>query len=612
MVRQMGEADALRLLRQSPGVNAVSDYSSGMSVDGADYSQNVYRLNGIPIHFPYHFGGMFSTFNAVLFPHITLKKKLLADAANCLGGVVDVMSSQAVQDVAGGEANVGMMASGVVAAVPLTDNISVGLSGRVSYLDAIYGSMLDVDYQLNDVDVVVTASPSNRDFVRATFHRNGDNLDYRRGEYAVDLGLKWHNTAGGVEWRHRTGWMEMGWRAYYTEFSDQLWFGMAPFSVDAQAEVGQCAVEGALSTARDRKGIGFSAVFGMECTRYKPQWVRTEGMEDKERLPGRVLKAWLSHLSGEVSIGIGGGWWLAAGLNASRYDGEENYGVTHFDPRVSVEREGELSALYVVCGIRHQYLHQVGFSDIGMASNFKIGATSTLPAQRAMDIGVSYTQRLIDDRLTMVVDGYYSRVSHYPEYDGSILGILEPDYVAERYVAEGKGYNVGGNLTVSADCGEVAVWMGYGYCVARRKFEGEKRWCKANTELRHSLKANLTWTHGRHWGMSAAFALASGRPVTPVKAFYLISSRTIMEYGERNSSRLPLYHRLDVGASYRFTTSGRFPLRHAVHLSVLNLYSHRNVEAETYRFNVDDGVYRKRSEYSLYKMMPSLSYTIQF
>ena len=86
----------------------------------------------------------------------------------------------------------------------------------------------------------------------------------------------------------------------------------------------------------------------------------------------------------------------------------------------------------------------------------------------------------------------------------------------------------------------------------------------------------------------------------------------MMEYGPRNSARLPMYHRLDLGATYRFSTGGCFPLRHEVNLSVINAYGRANVEMSTFTVNTLTGMYSRRDISSLYRFLPSLSYTIKF
>ncbi len=83
----------------------------------------------------------------------------------------------------------------------------------------------------------------------------------------------------------------------------------------------------------------------------------------------------------------------------------------------------------------------------------------------------------------------------------------------------------------------------------------------------------------------------------------------MVEYGRRNSRRLPAYHRLDLGANYRFH-SGRF--RHTVSLALINAYGHRNVEISTYTFDIANAKLGLRQVSSLYRFLPSISYTIDF
>ena len=63
MMQLFGEADAVRYLKMMPGVTTSSDYASGISIDGAEFSHTTYRIGDAPVFFPYHFGGIFSTFN---------------------------------------------------------------------------------------------------------------------------------------------------------------------------------------------------------------------------------------------------------------------------------------------------------------------------------------------------------------------------------------------------------------------------------------------------------------------------------------------------------------------------------------------------------------------
>ena len=112
--------------------------------------------------------------------------------------------------------------------------------------------------------------------------------------------------------------------------------------------------------------------------------------------------------------------------------------------------------------------------------------------------------------------------------------------------------------------------------------------------------------------MNGTFSLASGRPYTPIMAMYMIGARVMIAYGEYNAARMPVYHRLDLGGAYSFSTKGRLPLRHRIELAVLNVYASRNVELYTYTYDIRKHIFRRRELVSLYSTLPSLSYTIIF
>ena len=124
IMRVGGEADPLRYVRLMPGIGVGSDYSAGLSVDGTDPSQSLVSVDGAPLFFPYHFGGLFSILNESHFPKVTLRKSIHpVSMPSRLGGCISVDSRDYPIRKPRGEVNVGMMASSLSASVPLSNNI---------------------------------------------------------------------------------------------------------------------------------------------------------------------------------------------------------------------------------------------------------------------------------------------------------------------------------------------------------------------------------------------------------------------------------------------------------------------------------------------------------
>ena len=107
---------------------------------------------------------------------------------------------------------------------------------------------------------------------------------------------------------------------------------------------------------------------------------------------------------------------------------------------------------------------------------------------------------------------------------------------------------------------QFSSWLSYTYSVNTRQFEGinQGEAYFSNFDRRHDLSLSLNYQASKKWNFNAVWNLQSGRPFTAPRA--IIRNPGGLEqvvYGSRNNSRLPVYHRLDLGAEYSFTKKGR-------------------------------------------------------
>ena len=79
----------------------------------------------------------------------------------------------------------------------------------------------------------------------------------------------------------------------------------------------------------------------------------------------------------------------------------------------------------------------------------------------------------------------------------------------------------------------------------------------------------------------------------------------IPEYGPRNSARLPMYHRLDLS----LTRNGR---RSELQFGVFNAYNRFNAQSMSFRQAVADPVRTEAVQFSVFGIVPSISYTFKF
>ncbi|MCM1068207.1 MAG: hypothetical protein NC418_11605 [Muribaculaceae bacterium] len=615
MPRTLGEADALNYVKLLPGINTISDYSSGVAIDGMNYANNMYTLNGIPVYFPYHFGGFFSTFNPVLYPKAAVEKSARgADAPDCLGGIVAVSSESTQADSIHADINVGMIASTIALELPVSKNLTIAAAARASYLNLFYGDLLGghntkIDYNYYDTDLNMRwqVDPSNT--ITGTFHHNADKLNYRQTTSTMLTAMRWHNTLGGITWASSHSGYSMSHRIFHSSFANRLGMTVTDIGVHGRNSFAGTGIAGSADIYLS-DALTLSPAYSAELYRYLPQRVSSAGVGSGNTSTMQHLRAALASTGADIR-------WRkgilesSASAKVSHYRGPHGYSHTTFDPALSLMIERRRWSASISAGTATQFVHQTGFSEIGMASNFKLCADSRTPPERIVNLSATGTYRPARG-LALTADVFYKIIRRQPEYRSSILELTSAGYDPVDYITPYDGHNIGGSVMAAYSSRKVDATASYSYCRALRHPRDGGPDFTASTELRHSVKANGVWRISPHWEVNGIFTLASGRPYTPITAVYMVAGRIMLEYGERNSANMPPYHRLDLGAAYTFSTGGRLPLRHRIDLAVLNVYARRNIEIYAYAYHRDGKYFRRREIGSLMSTLPSLSYTITF
>ena len=618
-VRTMGEADMLRLVSLAGGTSSPSDYASGPTVDGASWANNTVIAGGVPVIFPYHFGGIYSALNSAIYPRATLYKSIHPASHPDVIGAVTMLEPALLTDATEIEVNAGMTASGVAVNIPASPRLTIGAAARASYITLLYGDMLggrstDIGYNFQDVDLHTLWTPDPSNTVSATFHHNGDRLDYNDNNYGMLTRLHWRNWGAHIGWRHEGRSLSIAQSVSVTSLDNRLTLDITDVAVRVPASTLTASAEGQIGPVQDRSRrlswlSGYSAAFNS----FMPQSASVAGIGEDiaGRRPrnssgsGRIWGSLRLRMSETVSA--------TAALALTAYGSGDGYFTFLPSPRLTVDLASPSGLSATLHAGRYvQCVHYLGLSEIGLSSNFRLGASHAVPPQSAWNFAMSLSRTFRQAGISVSADAYYRIVQRDAEYAGTVLDLLDNAYLAENHVTVTHGYNTGASLTVRGLRSRVGWWLAYAFGTARRRYPGVAGWINASTDMGHSLTANASWPIGAHWTISGLFSLASGRPYTPVEAIYIIGERVIAQYARRNSGRFPLYHRLDLGVTYSFRTRGRFPLSHSVNLSLLNVYGRSNVELQSWNVNITTGRYYLRQISSLYRFMPSLSYTIKF
>ena len=206
------------------------------------------------------------------------------------------------------------------------------------------------------------------------------------------------------------------------------------------------------------------------------------------------------------------------------------------------------------------------------------------------------------------MEGYYRKIQNVLDYrDGKSFS---SEIEIERLVLAGDGKSYGVELCARKNSGRLTGWIGYTLSWSKTRIDGINggQWYDANNDRRHDINIVGMFKLNKRWTFNAAWVFNSGQAFTAPSGKYQIIDNWIYYYAERNGYRAPDYHRLDVSAvwskKYRKITKQWV-------FGIYNIYNRYN----PYLINFEDsadGARTKAKQYSLFGIVPSVAFNIQF
>ena len=288
--------------------------------------------------------------------------------------------------------------------------------------------------------------------------------------------------------------------------------------------------------------------------------------------------------------------------------------------------EPRLNASYLIApklsvntatGIFYQFANRVVREDI-MSGNrdfwiLSNGNEIPVSSSKHLNLGMNYD---LPDYL-FSAEGYYKRNQNVTEYSMRYRFIPEPGskvQSTEQFFI-GDGYAIGLDLLAQKKAGNFNGWIGYSLVQVKNRFPLQSpKYFYASQDVTHELKLVGIYKWG-NFDFSASWVFATGRPYTAPLGAYILnmvdgSKVSFYSVSDKNSYRLPDYHRLDIAASYRLNLFGGLGNKNAaISLSVFNLYNRLNVNSK--QFQLVDSVIME-SDISYLGITPNLSLSIKF
>lgn len=601
MPRRMGAKDPLKLLALLSGAATTGELTNGMMVQGCGASLNRYEIDGAGVVNPEHMLGLYSAFNGPHFAATALAPNgHLASQSNFIGALITARTPSQPDTAVWVEAAAGFIEAHASASFPLTSRSSLRLSARRSYLDLLFPGALHIDhgqlrYNFDDFNTTFISQMGSVGTLRVNGFYSSDRLGLHDDLYDTDGHFAWHNAMGAVSLEPA----KWGAGAHSINLS----------SYGATFDISQAAIRASLPSSLTQLSYrgdwhhkGWS--FGVEGL---VRWTREQyNKEATARPPWR--KSLEASVYGSYRLVFRK---LAAeiGFRATSYTDCRGYRRFYPLPRLNLRlpltagivAEASFSLLV-------QTLHMVKESATGLPSDFWTPATRLLSPTTARSFSLGLNAPL-SWNMSLRVDAYYRSLSNVTEYVGSMFNMLNHDYRPLDDALSGTGRAMGIGLTLMHASEHVQGWLSYTLGRSETYIAALAAcYFPSIHDRRHDLKAVVSYTPRAGWRFGLTAVYATGTPYTAAKFGYMIGENFIWEYYPRNSSRLPSYCRVDIGAEWTFYHGGALQQRLGV--GIYNVLCTRNILFTYPSYTAKEGL--RQVESSLQIPIPSLTYTIIF
>jgi len=269
-----------------------------------------------------------------------------------------------------------------------------------------------------------------------------------------------------------------------------------------------------------------------------------------------------------------------------------------------------------------QYLHLLSNSGIGLPTDLWVPSTAMLRPQTSNQVATGLAQNF-REAYEISIEGYYKTMNNVLELsEGS--GFFDGKSWDKR-VVQGTGRSYGVELFTQKKTGSLTGWIGYTLSWTDRLFDdlnNGKRF-PYKYDRRHDISIAASKRFGRMIEMSGAWVFGTGHALTPPVGIYHADdplnlydkhaywTDSYFDYGERNSYRMKAYHRLDLSITFTLQTKR---VEHKLVAGAYNAYNRKNpfyIDVER-PYHSDNKIQYKFVQYSLFQIIPSISYHFKF
>jgi hypothetical protein len=650
-----GEVDVLKTITLMPGIQSAGEGNSGINVRGGSQDQNLILLDEATVYNASHLLGFFSVFNGDAIKDIQVYKGgIPAQYGGRLASLIDIKMKDGNKKKFGATGGIGTISSRLTLEGPIVkDKSSFMVAGRRSYADVflpLAGTELAKESTLYFYDLNM----------KANYKISEKDKLYLSGYFGRDVfgfgslfGINWGNATATLRWNH--------------VFNKKLFlntsFVFSDFNYGFDFEFAENAAFGLEQQIRDfyiKPDFTYylspknTLRFGAQVTRhyFQPGRFFAANEETKKTFTDPLQLEKRNALESAVYIddnikfnekfniryglrlssfaNIGGTEYtyikdkfyqpIADSTKETVYGDNEIYNVYWgLEPRFAASYNvAKNVALKTSYNRTFQYIQQASNTASAFPTDQWFSSNLNIKPQIADQVALGVFKNF-DKGYETSFEVYYKWMQNQVDYRDQANLVFNENLDGELLIGDGLAY--GAEVFLSKNTGRNTGFISYTLAKTTRQTDGinGNRTYLANYDIRNNLSVVLTRKVFSRLTATASFTYTTGKPyTTPVGKYYLEGEWNPI-YGDRNNARLPDYHRLDIGLTWKNKDTKKF--KSSWNFSVYNAYNRANAYAIYFREATDKDIEENAFvnegdqvavQVTLFKIIPSITWNFEF
>ncbi len=650
----LGEADVVKAITLLPGVTNAGEGSSGFNVRGGAADQNLILLDEATVFNSSHLFGLFSVFNPDAIKDLKLYKGgIPARYGGRVSSVLDIYQKEGNSNEFHMNGGIGIVSSRLLAEGPIKkERGSFLFGGRSSYAH-LFLPLFDIDnkayfydlntklsYKLNDKNNIYLSGYFGRDVfsISDSFENTYGNtvLNFRWNHLFSDklfsnLSLIYSDYYYGLQ----LDFVEFDWNSGIQNFNVK--YDLKHYLTDTiKLQYGLNSIyyrfnPGEIEPSTSTSGINPEKLIN------KYAFENAIYIDAEHKLTDKLTASYGLRASSFLRLGqdelnvYQNNQAVVFNEDFQIYERAEPISTEAFnrsdviksffnlEPRLALAYQlNDISSVKASYNRMSQYLHLLSNTSSPTPLDVWTPSGKYIEPQLLDQFAIGYFKSFNNNDYSLEVESFYKTIKNRIDYiDGADL--IANDAI-EQVILNGKARAYGLEVLLKKNTGKFKGWLAYTLSKSEQQTQGRTpietginngEWYNTPFDKTHDISLTGNYELNKRWIFNANFLFQTGQPTTFPIGQYVFNGISIPNYGNRNSTRLPSYNRLDISTTYTPKSDKNKAWKGSWVFGIYNVYNRRNAASITFRQDRMTGA-NEAVRLSIFGIVPSISYNFKF